>query len=84
MGSAVTTSIWRVAPGAIWFWAPFVLGLVGAIPLAMLSAHPPLGRLLGAAGLCRVPEESGRLEGAAGTGLFAPFANERPAAAAHK
>ena len=84
LGFVFALWFWRVAPGAAWFWAPFVLGLVGAIPLAMLSAHPPLGRLLGAAGLCRVPEESGRLEGAADTGLFAPFANELPAAAAHK
>jgi membrane glycosyltransferase len=84
LGFVFALWFWRVAPGAVWFWAPFVLGLVGAIPIAMLSAHPPLGRLLGAAGLCRVPEESGRLEGAADTGLFAPFANELPAPAANK
>ncbi len=73
LGIALALAFWRVAPGAVWFWAPLVLGLAGAIPLAMLSAHPPLGRLLGAAGLCRVPEEAapGKVAAAA---LFAPFA----------
>jgi membrane glycosyltransferase len=63
-----------VAPGAVWFWAPFVFGLAAAVPLTSLSAHPALGRLLGAAGLCSVPEELARPEGDDAGDLFAPFA----------
>ena len=65
---------WRVAPGAVWFWAPFVMGLAGAVPLTILSAHPSLGRLLGAAGLCSVPEELAPPAGVAAGDLFLPFA----------
>ena len=65
---------WQVAPGAVWFWAPFVFGLAAAVPLTTLSAHPALGRVLGAAGLCSVPEELAWPEGAAAGNLFLPFA----------
>ena len=78
LGVVFALWFWRVAPGAVWFWAPFVIGLGGAVPLAMLSAHPPLGRMLGAAGLCRVPEEAVS-DGRAVDALFAPFG--APAAA---
>lgn len=84
LGIVFALWFWRVAPGAVWYWAPFIVGLAGAIPLAMLSAHPPLGRLLSAAGLCRVPEESARIEGAAAAGLFSPFATDFSAAAANE
>ncbi len=49
--------LWKAAPGAVWFWTPLVVGLVGAIPIAMISAHPLLGRALARAGICRIPEE---------------------------
>jgi membrane glycosyltransferase len=35
-----------------------VAGLVSAVPLAVLTAQPRLGRWLAAAGLCRIPEEA--------------------------
>ena len=50
--------LWRVAPGAVWYWTPLIVGLAGAIPIALVSAHPRLGRALARAGLCRIPEEA--------------------------
>ena len=57
-GIALAVACWRVAPGAVVFWAPLVAGLAGAIPLALVSAHPGLGRWMVATGLCRIPEEA--------------------------
>ncbi|MBS0347582.1 MAG: glucans biosynthesis glucosyltransferase MdoH [Proteobacteria bacterium] len=74
LGAAFAVLFWRAAPGAVWLWAPFVLGLAGAIPLAMLSAHPRVGRLLAAAGLCRVPEEARPHAEPGFAALFTPFA----------
>jgi len=74
LGCVFAFWFWRVAPGAVWFWAPFVMGLAGAVPLTILSAHPSLGRLLGAAGLCSVPEELAPPAGVAAGDLFLPFA----------
>ncbi len=68
---------WRVAPGAAWFWAPFVVALVAAIPTAMLTAHPALGRLLVATGLCRIPEEARWPTEPAYAALFAPVGVSR-------
>ena len=72
-------SVWlaRVAPGALWLGIgmPFALGLVGAIPIAMFTAHPAVGRALGRIGLCRIPEEVRLPAAAAGSAaLFRPFA----------
>ena len=55
--------LWRVAPGAVWYWTPLIAGLAGSIPIALVSAHPRLGRALARAGLCRIPEESLRAGG---------------------
>jgi membrane glycosyltransferase len=49
--------LWHAMPQAWPFWAPFVAGLAGAVPLAVFTAHPALGRWMVARGLCRVPEE---------------------------
>lgn len=71
-------SVWlaRVAPGALWLGigTPFALGLVGAIPIAMFTAHPAVGRALGRIGLCRIPEEVRPPAAAGSTALFRPFA----------
>lgn len=45
-------------PSALWFWSPILAGLVGAIPLACITAHPAVGRWLVRWGLCRIPEET--------------------------
>ena len=74
LGFVFAIWFWQVAPGAVWFWAPFVFELAAAVPLTTLSAHPALGRVLGAAGLCSVPEELARPGGAAAGNLFLPFA----------
>ncbi len=59
LGFVFAVWMWRVAPGAIWFWAPMVFGLAAAIPLAMVSAYPAIGRAFAVAGICRIPEEAG-------------------------
>jgi membrane glycosyltransferase len=82
LGVAFGVALWVVAPAAIWFGAPIVAGLAGSIPLAMLSAHPRVGRALGAAGLCRVPEETRLPHGAERAHLFTPFAMRRATATA--
>jgi len=79
LGFVFAVWFWQVAPGAVWFWAPFVLGLAGAVPLTILTAHPSCGRLLGMAGLCSVPEERVQPAGTGAGNLFSPFA---PAVAA--
>ncbi|MBK8766743.1 MAG: glucans biosynthesis glucosyltransferase MdoH [Burkholderiaceae bacterium] len=55
--------LWRVAPGAVWYWTPLIAGLAGSIPIALVSAHPRLGRALARAGLCRIPEEARPADG---------------------
>jgi membrane glycosyltransferase len=50
-------TLW-IAPGAFWFGLPIYLGLLLAIPLAMATASPALGRTMARAGLCRTPDET--------------------------
>ncbi|MGH6693065.1 MAG: glycosyltransferase family 2 protein, partial [Gammaproteobacteria bacterium] len=57
-GAALVAWFWHAAPGLIWFWLPIFAGLVGAVPFAMVTAHPAVGRALSARGICRIPEES--------------------------
>ena len=65
--------LWQAAPGAVWFWTPLVIGLVGAIPIAMISAHPLLGRALARAGICRIPEEVHLPAGQQSVAVFPSF-----------
>ena len=58
LGILLGAWFWQVAPAAIWYWAPFILGLAGAIPIATVTAYPRVGRALAAAGICRIPEEA--------------------------
>ena len=48
------------APGAIPWAAPMLAGLTLAIPFAVLTASPAVGRAMTAAGLCAIPEERER------------------------
>jgi len=73
LGVTLAAWFWHVAPSAVWYWAPLILGLVGSIPLAMVTAHPLVGRALGATGLCRVPEEARLPAGSQCAVLFTPF-----------
>jgi len=81
IGLLFAAGFWQVVPNAIWLWAPFALGLAGAIPLAMLSAHPRLGALFVALGVCRTPEEAQPQPEPQFAALFSPFA-QPPALAA--
>ena len=58
LGVLLGAWFWKVAPGTAWYWAPFVLGLAAAIPIAVATANPRVGRVLAAAGICRIPEEA--------------------------
>jgi membrane glycosyltransferase len=82
LGILLAAWLWKLAPGAIWYWAPIFLGLAGAIPVAMATAHPLVGRALAAAGICRIPEEAPPPTGPEpAAGLFTPFAAASPGAA---
>lgn len=58
LGLLITPWLWHSMPGAWPFWAPFALGLAGAVPWAVITAQPALGRWMVRTGLCRVPEEA--------------------------
>lgn len=58
LGLLLGALVWLRMPGAIAFWSPILVGLIGAIPFACLSAHPAVGRWMVRAGLCRIPEEA--------------------------
>ncbi|MDK9698325.1 MAG: glucans biosynthesis glucosyltransferase MdoH [Siculibacillus sp.] len=45
------------APAALIWAAPVMVGLLGAIPFAVLTSDPAFGRLLTRLGLCATPEE---------------------------
>src|SRR5262249_53922530 len=57
-GILLAAWFWKTAPGAVWYWAPFIAGLATCIPVAMITAHPGFGRALAAVGICRIPEEA--------------------------
>ncbi len=57
-GGLVLAMIAASAPGALPYALYFVAGLALAIPFAMLTASPALGRLLVRTGLGRLPEET--------------------------
>jgi len=72
---------WKAAPGVIWYWVPIFAGLTGSIPVAMVTAHPLVGRVLATFGICRIPEESGLPAWPAPARLFGPYAAVSPQAA---
>ena len=83
VGVALAGATLWIAPGAFWYGLPIYLGLLLAVPLAMLSASPALGRSMAHAGLCRTPDETwpaAAVATDAATGLFAPGAKPSLAA----
>jgi membrane glycosyltransferase len=71
----VALSVFAImAPAAMPYALYFMGGLVVAVPLAMLTAWPALGRLLARFGLCRLPEEDPALGRAAGAPVSEPLA----------
>ncbi|MEN9775278.1 MAG: glucans biosynthesis glucosyltransferase MdoH [Pseudomonadota bacterium] len=77
VGAGFAAWLWAVAPGALWIGAPFYVGLMASIPLAVLTAHPAVGRAIGRLGVCSIPEEIEPPDRRA-PGLFSPF-SEAPA-----
>ena len=57
-GTAIAASILGFAGWGTLPWAaPMLFGLIGAIPFAVLSAHPRFGRWAEKVGLCAIPDE---------------------------
>ncbi len=57
LGLGLAAGTWYAPAVSVWFTLPMIAGLLLAVPLAMLSASPRLGRKMAKAGLCRTPEE---------------------------
>ncbi|HSI40691.1 MAG TPA: glucans biosynthesis glucosyltransferase MdoH [Xanthobacteraceae bacterium] len=49
--------LWGFAPAALPWALPVLAGLLGAVPFAVLTSQPALGRGLARLGLCATPEE---------------------------
>ena len=57
-GTVLALAIWAGAGAGVLVWgAPMLTGLVFAIPFAVLTASPRLGRLSSWVGLCAIPDE---------------------------
>ncbi|WP_170146063.1 glucans biosynthesis glucosyltransferase MdoH [Rhodoplanes elegans] len=57
LGLAVLMLVGATAPAALAYAAVMALGPALAVPLAVLTASPAVGRFMQSAGLCRLPEE---------------------------
>jgi len=57
-GFGIMAWVLHDAPGKIWYWLPLLAGLIGAIPITVITARLAVGRVLVTLGLCRVPEET--------------------------
>lgn len=58
-GSMLGGILHAYAPGAMIWAMPVLIGLLGAVPFAVLTSQPALGRWLVRRGLCATPEEAG-------------------------
>jgi membrane glycosyltransferase len=56
-GLAICALLSWKAPGVLLWAAPLLSGLILAVPFAVLTASPLVGRLMARAGLCGIPEE---------------------------
>ncbi|MEX5727776.1 membrane glycosyltransferase [Rhodovulum iodosum] len=57
VGVALAAWLAALAPWALWFAAPFLLSLTGAIPVAVISTWPGLGAWSRSVGLFDIPED---------------------------
>ncbi len=57
LGTVWTVGLAWQAPGLLPWALPVLFGLLGAVPFAMATSSPALGRWMVRAGLCAVPEE---------------------------
>ncbi|MBB3770472.1 membrane glycosyltransferase [Angulomicrobium tetraedrale] len=56
-GAAIAGILAAAVPAALIWALPVLIGLVSAVPFAVLTSEPALGRWLGRLGLCATPEE---------------------------
>jgi membrane glycosyltransferase len=56
-GIAVCGALLIIAPPVFWWSLPLTAGYLLAIPFAVLTADPGLGRVLQRLGLCGIPED---------------------------
>ncbi|HVZ07327.1 MAG TPA: glucans biosynthesis glucosyltransferase MdoH [Rhodopila sp.] len=56
-GAVFHAALWLAAPHLVPWALPFTTGYVLAIPFAVTTAHPALGRWCTRLGLCAIPEE---------------------------
>jgi membrane glycosyltransferase len=56
-GVVVCGLLWPIAPAVFWWSLPLTAGYLLAIPFAVVTASPALGRLFVRLGLCGIPED---------------------------
>ncbi len=56
-GMVVLGALWHVSPTVFYWSLPLTAGYLLAVPFAMLTASPALGRWMKRAGLCGIPED---------------------------
>jgi membrane glycosyltransferase len=56
-GAAVCGALWAISPATLYWSLPLTLGYLVAVPFAVVTAAPALGRLMKRAGLCAIPED---------------------------
>jgi membrane glycosyltransferase len=56
-GLMVCVATWWVSPAAFWWSLPLTLGYLVAVPFAIITADPRLGRWMQRVGLAGVPED---------------------------
>jgi membrane glycosyltransferase len=56
-GAVVCTALYAVSPTAFYWSLPLTAGYLVAVPFAVISASPRMGRLFKLLGLCGIPED---------------------------
>ncbi len=56
-GAIVCGALWAVSPATFWWSLPLTAGYLLAVPFAMITASPALGRWMQRAGLAGIPED---------------------------
>ncbi len=56
-GSVVCSALYTVSPATFYWSLPLTAGYILAIPFAVLTASPWLGRVMQRAGICGIPED---------------------------
>lgn len=56
-GIYVVGALWLLSPNVMWWAMPLIAGYVLAVPFAVITASPALGRWFQRTGLCAIPED---------------------------